>query len=1113
MITADTTVLDSLSISPLNFQLYGLDGVDYSIDFADALLIIRDVKDIGKSVDVCYQSFVINLGKPYFHKNYSDYVLNGYSVSNPFIYRPEKENFSLIEKDGLQKMGSISRGVSFGNNQDLSVNSNLNLQLSGKVAEDVYVVAAITDDNIPIQPDGSTNQLQDFDKVFIQLYNDKNKLIVGDFQTKYEKGNYLRYFKKAQGGLYENRSQLLKSNGDSLGLLTSTVGASLSRGKYARNVFNGIEGNQGPYRLIGANNERFIIVLSGTETVFIDGKKLKRGQEFDYVIDYNTAEISFTANQLITKDKRIVVEYQYSDKNYARTIVQFNEEFISEKLTMRFNIFSEQDAKNQPLQQDLSDEQTTKLREVGDSLSLAYASSAISTSFTEDAVLYTMVDSLGVDSIFVFSTNPNDSLYRVAFSLVGDGLGNYIQSNSIANGKIFEWVQSGGSYEPFILLAAPEKRQMVDIELAYKISEATTVFVESAVSNKDINTFSVVNDEDDVGLAVNASVLNDKELSRSLNLRSNLFYESISSQFNFIERFREVEFDRDWNLRNKAIASSQNRGGISVQLQKENLGEISYSASTYNIQNDFVGFKNDFGIKSVNEYFSTDIKSSYLLSKGFGEKTEFFRVKSTIIKPLWLINLGLNNDFENNKRKNSVTNQLSNLSYSFNEWEAFIQTADSMQNNAKVSYGQRLDYSPSNGGFKDSTIGKNLSLELQMIKNRNHTLKTTATYRTLLLADTSIKGVKADSTILNRIEYGLRLFKGAIVTNTYYEIGSGLEIKKEFTFIKVPTGQGLYVHNDNNDNGLKELDEFELAPQNLLYSADYIKVFVPTSDYVKTYKNQFNQTIMLRPKAIWRTNKGVKGFVSRFTDQFAMKMDRKTNQKQAFATYNPLIINIADSVLVSQNKSFKNIISFNRSSPKFGIDFVVQNAANKTLLTSGFEERERSFYEIKPRWNITRKVLLKASYKNGTKRLSSDFFASRNYEIDFMNISPSITFQPNTTLRIEFDYKYMFKQNNSIAQEKVYTHKIGVKSKFNIAEKGALTAEANYFLIDYPYSTNSALSFEMLEGLSPGNNSTWFVSYQRTLANNLQISLTYNGRWSEDSPVVHVGGLQARAFF
>ena len=63
--------------------------------------------------------------------------------------------------------------------------------------------------------------------------------------------------------------------------------------------------------MTGKDGNRDIVVLSGTEKVWADGKELVRGKNHDYTIDYSLAEIVFTPRVLMHFDTDLLFEYQY----------------------------------------------------------------------------------------------------------------------------------------------------------------------------------------------------------------------------------------------------------------------------------------------------------------------------------------------------------------------------------------------------------------------------------------------------------------------------------------------------------------------------------------------------------------------------------------------------------------------------------------------------------------------------------------------------------------------------------------------------------------------------------------------------------------------------------
>ena len=73
--------------------------------------------------------------------------------------------------EGLQTKGFISRGITSGNNQNAVTNAALDIEISGKLSDKVTLRANIFDTNIPIQENGYSQNITDFDRIFIEMYH------------------------------------------------------------------------------------------------------------------------------------------------------------------------------------------------------------------------------------------------------------------------------------------------------------------------------------------------------------------------------------------------------------------------------------------------------------------------------------------------------------------------------------------------------------------------------------------------------------------------------------------------------------------------------------------------------------------------------------------------------------------------------------------------------------------------------------------------------------------------------------------------------------------------------------------------------------------------------
>jgi hypothetical protein len=846
---------------------------------------------------------------------------------------------------------------------------------------------------------------------------------------------------------------------------------------------------------------------------------LERGQEFDYIINYNSSEVIFTARNLITKDSRIVIEFQYSDQNYARSLVQTSTTFTSKKTQFWFNVYSEQDAKNQSLQQELTTQQKNTLSGIGDSLQLAQINSIDSIGFLENQNLYKMIDSLGFDSVLVYSVVPDSAVYRAVFTFVGDGKGDYILSNFNALGKVFKWVApiagvKQGNYIPSRLIITPKKKQFVNSGVSIQLTPKLRLETDLAYSKNDLNTFSTIDSKDDDSYAARARLIGEIPLSRDTItkwlLESKAEVEFLDRFFSPIEQYRAVEFDRDWNTRNKGYLGNQLATTLGTNFKHKKFGNLNVEGQQFSIGNDYLGIRAATNGKWNQRGFQAQWDGSYLSSSA-ENSNQFIRHRASISQQIKWLKIGYIDDHELN-RFNLSTGELNQTSYQFYDGQVYLANADSMKWNYKIFYRERYDRRSSGNSLIPVAKATSAGAEVVLSHWKDQKLTVMGSYRELRISDSTLIDQAPENTIIGRIDYEFRALKGLITWNTFYEIGSGLELKREFIYIQVNAGQGVYAWIDYNNDGVKDLNEFEIAQ--FADQASYIRVFTPSNEYTKTFSNELNQSVYIRPERIWSNKKGIRKFIARFSDQARIRINRKTNLFDSFQTFNPFFTEIRDSNLIATNSTIRNTVFFNRTSSVFGAEYTYQNVSSKTLLASGFDSRSNEYHELSLRANLMKQFTIESKGQIGTKAAEADYTTGRNYNLTYYFIQPSFIYQPSTTFRISLDARYANKQNGvEYGNERAQIYDLGSQLKWNQSEKSSLQAGVKWIQIGYNGNENSALGFEMLEALKPGTNYTWNAAFQRSIGENLQLSIQYNGRKSENNRTIHAGGMELRALF
>jgi hypothetical protein len=1025
-----------------------------------------------------------------------------------------RSSFSVDDIFGpnLQKSGSIVRGFTVGSNRDLSLNSGLRLQLSGKLSNEIDVVAALTDESTPIQPEGTTQTLQEFDKVFVEIRGREFTATLGDFNLDLTGSEFARLSRKLQGAK-GNAAYTWGGNSGSV-----MISGAVPRGKFTTNQFNGTDGMQGPYRLIGKNNERAIVVIAGTEKVYINGELQTRGETNDYTIDYSIAEVTFTPRRLITSASRLTIDFEYSDRQYARSLLagEATSSLFNGKATLRMSFLREADNQDSPIDLVLSDSARHVLALAGDDQSKAVLSGV---TVVDSNGYYVRVDSLlpGGQAVQFYRYAPGrDARFNVAFSSVGAGRGEYTKQSI----GVFVWRGAGGGdYMPIRILPLPQLQQTFDTQIGVAPVENLKVTGELALSSFDANRFSSEDDWDNSGHALNFAA---GYSPRSVRLFGSdiggfdlqLKERYVSRRFSFIDRVNDIEFNRKWGIDSSASANEEIQEASLQYLPKSGVaiggayGRIDRGAElkSHRVTGTFSSHAPDWPVvdyqieKITSDERVTDNASTWLRNKGAAEYA------------LGVFVPGFRYEGEKRTLKSAATGTIKGGSFRYDlfapalalkgmgpfslsgilEWRT-----DNLFNNGAVvreSKSFTQTYNGRVGGWN------NISMTLDVTLREK---KFSEAFR--LLGNSDVKSVLVRSQ--NRYSMPNR----AVDADIYYEVATERTARLERVFVKVTQGTGNYRYlGDLNNNGVA--DEMEFEP--VRFDGDYIVVTLPSEQLFPVIDLNTSARVRFTPKSLLTAGSFLTDILSALSTESYVRVDEKSSEPDLKQIY---LLHFSrfqkDSTTIAGSTLFSQDVNILEGSPDVSLRLRFSQRTGLNRFTSGTERSYTRDRSIRLRLQLVKEIGTQIDYTNRVDRVGSQQASNRLRDVLSNSIVFDLAYRPEQNVEVGFKIEEgsatdRYQMPNLSAD--LNTQSLRVIYAFH--GEGQLRVEGSREEISLSQALD-VFPFELTGGRVDGKTWLWRLAFDYRVTQFVQATVNYDGRSEGGHPPVHTARAEVRAFF
>lgn len=227
-------------------------------------------------------------------------------------------------KDSLETHGYKTMQITVGDG-GTQVDQELKLSIQGKLADSVYVDALLSDVGRKAG-DQTTATLRDVDQIYFRVESPHAFLHLGDLKWTDESMGLYSMERSSLGAMVGARGEFLG------GKSKATAVYGTDEVQHFTRTMNGVSGQRSGYSMDETGS--FISVVPESETVWLNGRKLRRG--VDYVANYAGGMLDFKGALVPSFDDEIRIEYDAYDNDKVFTLYGVSAGFHHPNLYLDF---------------------------------------------------------------------------------------------------------------------------------------------------------------------------------------------------------------------------------------------------------------------------------------------------------------------------------------------------------------------------------------------------------------------------------------------------------------------------------------------------------------------------------------------------------------------------------------------------------------------------------------------------------------------------------------------------------------------------------------------------------------------------------------------------------